>query len=65
MGSDSWADVVPTIVGSIANPANLAIGQKMVLNGVNVTLTGTTVTSTASDINSAGITGVSARANFY
>ena len=63
VGSDSWADVVPIIVGSIANPSNLAIGQKMVLNGVNVTLTGTTVTSTASDINSAGITGVSARAN--
>jgi hypothetical protein len=63
VGSDSWADVVPIIVGAIANPANLAIGQKIQLNGTNVTLTGTTVTSVASDINSAGITGVSARAN--
>jgi hypothetical protein len=35
----------------------------MRLNGTNVTLTGTTVTSAASDINSSIITGVSARAN--
>ena len=63
VGSDDWKDRVPVITGVIANPANLAIGQKMRLNGTNVTLTGTTVTSTASDINSASITGVSARAN--
>jgi hypothetical protein len=63
VGSDDWKDRVPVITGVIANPANLAIGQKMRLNGTNVTLTGTTVTSTASDINSAAITGVSARAN--
>ena len=62
VGSDDWKDVVPTITGVIANPANLSIGQTMRLNGVNVTLTGSTVTSAASDINS-GITGVSARAN--
>jgi hypothetical protein len=63
VGSDNWKDVVPTITGVIANPANLAIGQKMRLNGTNVTLTGSTVTSTASDINGASILGVSARAN--
>jgi hypothetical protein len=63
VGSDDWKDVVPVITGVIANPANLAIGQKMRLNGTNVTLTGTTVTSAASDINSSAITGVSARAN--
>jgi hypothetical protein len=63
VGSDDWKDRVPTITGVIANPANLAIGQKMRLNGTNVTLTGSTVTSTAGDINSASITGVSARAN--
>jgi hypothetical protein len=63
VGSDDWKDRVPVITGVIANPANLAIGQKMRLNGINVTLTGTTVTSAASDINGAGITGVSARAN--
>ena len=63
VGSDNWKDVVPTITGVIASPANLAIGQKMRLNGTNVTLTGSTVTSTASDINGASILGVSARAN--
>ena len=63
VGSDGWKDVVPVITGVIANPANLAIGQKMRLNGTNVTLTGSTVTSTASDINGASIIGVSARAN--
>lgn len=63
VGSDDWKDRVPTITGLIANPANLAIGQKMRINGSNITLTGTTVTSAASDINGASITGVSARAN--
>jgi hypothetical protein len=63
VGSDDWKDVVPVITGVIANPANLVIGQTMRLNGINVALTGTTVTSTASDINSSAITGVSARAN--
>lgn len=63
VGSDDWKDRTPIITGVIANPANLAIGQKMRLNGTNITLTGTTVTSAASDINGAGITGVSARAN--
>ena len=63
VGSDDWKDRVPVITGVIANPANLAIGNKMRLNGINVTLTGTTVTSVASDINGAGITGVSARTN--
>ena len=63
VGSDDWKDRVPVITGAIANPANLAIGNKMRLNGINVTLTGTTVTSVASDINGAAITGVSARTN--
>jgi hypothetical protein len=63
VGSDDWKDRVPVITGLIANPANLSIGQTMRLNGTNVTLTGTTVTSAASDINSSIITGVSARAN--
>lgn len=63
VGSDDWKDRVPVITGVIANPANLAIGNKMRLNAINVTLTGTTVTSAASDINGAGITGVSARVN--
>jgi hypothetical protein len=63
VGSDDWKDRVPVITGVIANPANLAIGLTMRLNGVNVTLTNTTVTSAASDINGSFITGVSARVN--
>jgi len=65
VGSDDWKDRVPTITGSISNPANLAIGQTMRINNTNVSLTGSTVTTTASDINGAGITGVSARANDF
>jgi hypothetical protein len=63
VGTNDWKTAVPTITGAIANPANLAIGQKLVLNGVNVTLTGTTVSSAASDIDGAGITGVTATVN--
>ena len=63
VGSDNWKANVPIITGSISNPANLAIGQKMRLNGTNVTLTGDTVSSVASDINGLGITGVTARVN--
>ena len=63
VGTNSWKTATPTITGAIANPANLAIGQTMRLNGVNVVLTGTTVTSAASDIAGAGITGVTATVN--
>ena len=63
VGSDDWKANVAIVTGVIANPANLAIGNKMRLNGINLELTGTTVTSVASDINSGGITGVTARVN--
>ena len=63
VGSDAWKAVTPVITGLIASPANLSIGQKLVVNGTNVTLSGTTVGDAAADIDSAGITGVSARAN--
>jgi hypothetical protein len=62
VGSDAWLNATPVITGVIANPANLAIGQKLVVNGVNVTLTGTTVSSAASDIDGV-TTGVTARVN--
>lgn len=63
VGSDGWKTAVPTITGSIANPANLSIGQKMVINGVEVTLTGDTVTDVADDIANVSITGVTATVN--
>ena len=62
VGSDSWKDVVPAITGANANPS-LSVGWKMVVNGVNVTLTGTTVSSVATNINSAAIQGVTASAS--
>jgi hypothetical protein len=55
VGSDDWKTSVPTIVGAIANPANLAIGQKLVINSTNITLTSTTVAGTAVDIAAAGV----------
>jgi len=60
VGSSDWTFSVPTITGSISNPGNLSIGDKLVINNVNVTATGTTVAAVASDINSAGIDGVRA-----
>jgi hypothetical protein len=63
VGSDDWKDRVPTITGSIANPSNLAVGQTMRINNANIAMTGTTVITAASDINTASINGVSARAN--
>lgn len=60
VGSEDWTWSVPTIVGEIANPANLSIGDFLVINTVNVELTDDTVTGVADDINSAGITGIRA-----
>jgi hypothetical protein len=63
VGSDAWLRATPIVTGTIANPSDLAIGQKLVINGTNVDITGTTITDAAADIDGAGITGVSARAN--
>jgi hypothetical protein len=63
VGSDSWLTATPIVTGTVANPSNLAIGQKFVINGSNVDITGTTVADVADDITGAAIVGVSARAN--
>jgi len=63
VGSNDWKDRTPTITGSISNPANLAVTQVMVINGANVELTGSTVSSVADDINGSAIQGVSAFVN--
>ena len=60
VGSDDWTWSVPTISGLISNPANLSIGDDLVINTVNVEITGDTVADVASDINGAGITGIRA-----
>ena len=62
VGSDSWKSVVPTVTGNVAAPTVTA-GAKMVINGNVVSMTSTTANTAASDINGAGIAGVSARVN--
>jgi len=64
VGTDDWRAGVEIIRGAISNPGNLVIGDKMVLNGTNITITGDTVEGVASDINSAAITGITASVYF-
>ena len=61
VGSDDWTISWPTVQGSTSNPT-LTIAESISINGEIVTLTGTTVSSLASDINTAAITGVTAAA---
>jgi hypothetical protein len=59
VGSDDWKNSWPTVVSTTTNPT-LTTGQSIYMNDVEVTLVGTTVTALASNINSAGVAGVSA-----
>jgi len=64
VGSSSWAANVPIITGQIANPGNLTIYDKVVLNQTVVTTGATTMTGVASAINSGMIgKGVTSRVN--
>ena len=62
VGSDDWKSVVPTVTGNIASPTVTA-GDKMFINGNLVTMSGTTASTAATNINSASIIGVSAFVN--
>ena len=57
VGSDAWKNSWPTITGTATNPV-LTQGEAIILNDASVTLTGTTVATMASDINTASITGI-------
>jgi hypothetical protein len=57
LGSDDWKTAWPTIQGANANPT-VVIGNSIIINGITVSLTGTTVESVSDDINDANITGV-------
>lgn len=59
LGSPAWKASWPTVRGSNPNPT-LTNGDTIVINSTTVVLNGTTVSALASDINSAGIAGVSA-----
>ena len=64
VGSTAWQDVVPTLTGANANPT-LSVGAKLGINGVNVTLTSTTVSGAANVINAASIQGVTASVSTF
>ena len=60
VGSSNWQNAHPVMVGTVANPT-LTSGSTFNINvSGNITTTGTSVTSLASDINTAAIPGVSA-----
>jgi hypothetical protein len=61
VGSQDWMISWAAIQGSETNPL-LSINESVEINGEIVTLTGTTVASLATDINNAGIAGVTAAA---
>lgn len=58
-GSPAWQASHPTVVGTLSNPTIVA-GHKINVNGTEVTASGTTLTSLASDINGASEAGVTA-----
>lgn len=60
VGTDDWMTAVPALVGAVANPVNLQVGNKLGINGEQVAITGTTVQDVAEDINAALINGVTA-----
>jgi len=61
VGSQSWQISVPTIQGTTTSPT-FSAAETVVINGVTVTLSSTTLASLVSDINTAGIPGVTAAA---
>ena len=60
VGTADWVKSWPTIQGSTANPT-LTNGQTIIINGTTVTLAGTTVANLKTNIDAAGITGVTAQ----
>ena len=60
VGTADWVKSWPTIQGSTANPT-LTNGQTIIINGTTVTLSGTTVANLKTNIDAAGITGVTAQ----
>ena len=61
VGNNAWATAHPTVTGTVASAGNvITSGQNLVINGTTVNASGQTLTSLASDITGASITGVSA-----
>jgi hypothetical protein len=63
IGSDDWRDSIPTIIGPIADPDNISGGDKLTINGEEITVSGSgpvTLQDVVDDINAVGIAGVRA-----
>ena len=64
VGTDAWKMSWPTVQGANAVTGNaLTVGNKIVINGTEITLSGQTLASLIGQINSAAITGVTAETN--
>lgn len=59
VGSTAWMKSIPAVTSGATNPT-MTSSESIEINGSIITLTGTTVTTTASDIVNAGITGITA-----
>lgn len=59
VGSNDWKTSWPTVRGTTQNPTTIP-GEDLIIDGVTVTLSGNTASSVATNINGAGISGVSA-----
>ena len=59
VGSTNWQNSVPAVVGTVKN-ATLNASGTFFINGVQISLSGTTPTLMATAINTGGVTGVSA-----
>lgn len=59
VGSRDWMNSLPTVFSGYVNPTVTA-SESIEINGTVVTMTGTTITTVASDINNASISGVTA-----
>ena len=59
VGSDAWKNSWATVIGTATNPT-ITAGNSMVFNDTTITASGTSLTTVASDINSASVAGVSA-----
>jgi hypothetical protein len=62
VGSTPWQKAHSAVSATATNPTMTAT-DAIVINGVTVVLTGTTISSVANDINTAAITGITARNN--
>jgi len=62
IGSRDWMNSVPAVISGFVSPTVTA-SESIDINGTIVTITGSTISTVADDINNAGIDGISAEVN--